>query len=54
MHKNRFKNIILFALIIIIVFASGCKMRKKNRCNTCPKWSEESIQKNQQPNLTDA
>lgn len=44
----------LIAIILFLVLlTSGCKMRKKNRCNSCPKWTEESIKSNAELNRAD-
>ncbi len=38
-------RIIIFSLLTIIVFSTGCKGRK-NRCATCPTWSYEKVEVN--------
>jgi hypothetical protein len=35
----RARIITLFSLIAIITLVSGCRLRKKNRCATCPTWT---------------
>lgn len=40
MNSTR-KHILIVALLAVSVMASSCGLfRKKNRCNTCPKWND--------------
>lgn len=34
------KNKLLLLLLIGLLSMQSCFLRKKNRCNTCPKWSQ--------------
>ena len=40
-------------ILFIVLLSSSCKMRKKNRCNSCPKWSEETIKSKAELNRGD-
>ncbi len=46
-------NFLIAIVLSLALISSGCRMRKKNRCNTCPKWSEETIKSQDELNHAD-
>lgn len=53
MQKINFKILLFSIVVFTIMISSGCRMRKKNRCNSCPKWSEETIKLKAESNRAD-
>ena len=53
MKKINYKILLFSVVVFTIMISSGCKMRKKNRCNSCPKWTEETIKPKTDSNRTD-
>lgn len=53
MQKVKTMKFLVAIILFMVLLSSSCRMRKKNRCNSCPKWTEETIKSEAELNRSD-